>query len=177
MANDLPEFRYHPDPIATGSIVPSEETCECCGKERGYVCCATPSGEKDIDFVCPWCVADGTANAKLGAFFSDSWPLSQANISREIIDEVTCRTPGYISWQQDSWMACCEDACEFHGDADKKELAALDEDARSRVARDFELPVEQFEEMLKYYTPKGSPAIYKFRCRHCGIVRFNWDCA
>jgi hypothetical protein len=32
----LPTFRYHPDPIATGSIIASDETCLCCEQERGY---------------------------------------------------------------------------------------------------------------------------------------------
>lgn len=174
--SDLPRFTYHPNPIATESIIPSDETCECCGNARRYVYCTTPYGSKEIEFVCPWCIADGTAGAKLGASFSDSWPLSQAEISKEIIDEVTLRTPGYVSWQQESWIACCDDACEFHGDADPGELAALHGDDRSRVAKDFDLPIDDFEEMLKYYEPKGSPAIYKFKCRHCGTAHYNWDC-
>lgn len=33
----LPEFPYHPDPVATGVIVPSATACLCCGRERGYV--------------------------------------------------------------------------------------------------------------------------------------------
>ena len=174
--SDLPKFTYHPNPIATESIIPSDETCECCGKARGYVYCTTPYGEQEIEFVCPWCIADGTASAKLGASFSDSWPLSQAEISKEIIDEVTLRTPGYVSWQQENWIVCCDDACEFHGDADPGELAALHGDDRSRVAKDFDLPIDDFEEMLKHYEPKGSPAIYKFKCRHCGTAQYNWDC-
>jgi len=174
--SDLPKFIYHPNPVATESIISSDETCECCGKARGYVYCTTPYGEQEIEFVCPWCIADGTASEKLGAIFSDSSPLAQAAISKEIIDEVTLRTPGYISWQQESWIACCDDACEFHGDADPAELAALHKNDRSRVAKDFDLPIGDFEEMLKYYQPKGSPAIYKFKCRHCGTVHYNWDC-
>lgn len=174
--SDLPKFIYHPDPIATQSIIPSDETCECCGESRGFVYCTTPYGEKEIEFVCPWCIADGRANSELGVSFSDSYPLSQAGISKEIIDEVSLRTPGYVSWQQESWIACCDDACEFHGDADPRELAALQGYDRSRVAKDFDLPISDFEEIVKYYEPKGSPAIYKFKCRHCSTVRYNWDC-
>ena len=76
------------------------------GKARGYVYCTTPYGEQEIEFVCPVgvSIADGTASEKLGAIFSDSSPLAQAAISKEIIDEVTLRTPGYISWQQESWI-------------------------------------------------------------------------
>ena len=29
---DLPQFKYHPDPIGTGAIQKTEAECECCGK-------------------------------------------------------------------------------------------------------------------------------------------------
>jgi len=176
IVNSFPKFRYHPNPIATGSIVSSDEACECCGQVRGYVYCTSPYGENGIEYVCPWCIADGAASRKFGAVFADSSPLSKANIAEEIIDEVTLRTPGYLSWQQEEWIACCDDACEFHGDADPGELAALDGDDRLRIANDFELPIGDFEKLLMRYRPKGSPAIYKFKCRHCGSVHYNWDC-
>ncbi|MCK5338820.1 MAG: CbrC family protein, partial [Bacteroidales bacterium] len=35
MKMDLPKFKYHPDPLKSGSIVRSENECECCGKKRG----------------------------------------------------------------------------------------------------------------------------------------------
>ncbi|MGV8422639.1 CbrC family protein, partial [Pseudomonas aeruginosa] len=31
----LPHFRYHPEPLASGSIEASATTCQCCGKARG----------------------------------------------------------------------------------------------------------------------------------------------
>jgi uncharacterized protein len=34
---DLPVFRYHPDPIASGSIVASGAQCACCGARRGFI--------------------------------------------------------------------------------------------------------------------------------------------
>lgn len=34
---DLPKFKYHPNPLVTGAIEPSEVACECCGKARGYI--------------------------------------------------------------------------------------------------------------------------------------------
>ncbi|WP_264169817.1 CbrC family protein [Burkholderia cepacia] len=33
----LPAFRYHPDPLATGSVIRSDARCVCCGDARGYV--------------------------------------------------------------------------------------------------------------------------------------------
>ena len=82
--SDLPKFAYHPNPIATESVISSDETCECCGTARGYVYCTTPYGEKEIEFVCPWCIADGTASLKLRGEFSDSWPAVTAGVSKEM---------------------------------------------------------------------------------------------
>ena len=34
MAEPLPTFRYHPDPIGTGSIAPTDEECEACTTDK-----------------------------------------------------------------------------------------------------------------------------------------------
>ena len=33
----LPDFRYHPDSIDSGSIAPSPDPCLCCGNARGSI--------------------------------------------------------------------------------------------------------------------------------------------
>ena len=33
----LPAFRYHPDPVATGSVRSADEPCQVCGRRRGYL--------------------------------------------------------------------------------------------------------------------------------------------
>ncbi|MGW8685485.1 CbrC family protein [Streptomyces sp. NPDC055817] len=35
MSADLPAFRYHPDPLASGSIRESTEACACCKPQHG----------------------------------------------------------------------------------------------------------------------------------------------
>ncbi|MDK9806970.1 CbrC family protein, partial [Vibrio sp. D406a] len=32
---ELPKFKYHPDPIATGVFEKSDDICECCSKAKG----------------------------------------------------------------------------------------------------------------------------------------------
>jgi uncharacterized protein CbrC (UPF0167 family) len=172
----LPRFTYHPNPIETGSIVPSDEVCECCGIKRGYVYCTVPYGEVEYEYLCPWCIADGSAHEKLGVEFSDSWPLEKANVPQHVIEQVSFRTPGYLSWQQENWLACCNDACEYHGDAPAAELQALDSDGLINLSRDTGFSVEDLIEIVKHYQPKGSPAFYKFVCRHCRTVRYSADC-
>src|SRR5688572_19854803 len=97
----LPEFHYHPDPIATGNVKPSDKTCQGCGQSRGYIYIASVYAIEELnEAICPWCIADGTAAKKFDAMFADSHPLRQAGVTKQIIEEVTRRTPGYVSWQQ-----------------------------------------------------------------------------
>ncbi len=59
----LPSFRYHPDPLATGSIEASETICAGCGQARGYVYVGASYGEDEyVD-----CTCCGDAAAFLGA--------------------------------------------------------------------------------------------------------------
>src|ERR1700744_1794087 len=122
----LPEFRYHPDPIATGTVKASDVKCVCCDLARGYIYTGNTYSEEDLeDAVCPWCIADGSAAEKFDAMFSDDSPLLDADMPEAVVEEVTRRTPGFTSWQQEVWLCCCDDACAFHGDATRAQLTAL----------------------------------------------------
>ena len=58
----LPTFRYHPDPIGTGSLEGSDRKCVCCGRARGYIYVEPVFSEQDLhDQICPWCIASGAA--------------------------------------------------------------------------------------------------------------------
>src|SRR5580698_1256897 len=37
MSEKLPSFRYHPDPLATGAVKPSDVVCSCCQRNRGFI--------------------------------------------------------------------------------------------------------------------------------------------
>jgi hypothetical protein len=63
-------FRYHPDPVATGEVVASSEECSVCHIARGFVYVGPIYAIDQVEGVCPWCIADGTAAAKLDAEFS-----------------------------------------------------------------------------------------------------------
>ena len=68
---ELPDFKYHPNPIATGSIVPSVEVCPVCRESRGYAYDGIPYGTKEVEHICPWCIADGSAHEKFEVEFTD----------------------------------------------------------------------------------------------------------
>src|SRR5215831_19917718 len=88
----LPTFRYHPDPIATGSVKQSDKECRSCEQARGYIYTASVYAEDDLDEqICPWCIADGSAAEKFDATFCDASPLASAGLKKEIVDEVTRR--------------------------------------------------------------------------------------
>jgi len=57
------------DPITTGSIVRSEKKCEVCGAVRGFVYDGPSYGLRELESVCPWCIADGSAHLKFGVEF------------------------------------------------------------------------------------------------------------
>ena len=172
----LPSFTYHPDPIATGAVEPSDVLCACCGIARGYIYAAAVYAIQDIKDVCPWCIADGMLARKFDAALSDDRPLISAGLPNDIIHEVTRRTPGYVSWQQDSWLTCCGDACEFHGDAPAAELQALDEVGLGALSVTSGFDGDDLKVIIKHYEPGGSPAFYTFVCRHCARVQYNGDC-
>jgi len=175
---DLPRFKYHPDPIGTGSIEPTEAVCECCGEARGYAYAGGvySSQVSEVEAICPWCIANGSAAREWDATLIDAHDLARANLDASIIEEVTRRTPGYTTWQGDHWLVCCSDACEFHGDAPRDEITALDELGLARLSAESGFLVEDLREIAKGYEPGGSPAFYKFVCRHCGNVKYTGDC-
>jgi len=114
----LPSFRYHPDPLATGSVVRSEDACTVCGQARGFGYDGPVfSAEHDDEPICPWCIADGSAHERFDAEFTDYTELEE--VPREVLDEVTQRTPGFSGWQQEHWLAHCGDACAFVGRDDE----------------------------------------------------------
>ena len=177
MVEDLPDFKYHLDPVRTGAVVPSSTPCACCARTRGYVYVAgVYAGENLDERLCPWCIADGSAASRFGASFSDDWRLHKAGLSAEIIAEVTCRTPGYISWQSEAWLHHCDDVCVYHGDASEADVANASEATRLAWQREYDLTDAEWDHLTADYVPRGERAFYKFVCRHCSAVLLGWDC-
>ena len=178
MTESLPRFRYHPDPLATGMVVPRHVECACCHRARGFVYVGPVYAEDDLgEKLCPWCIADGSAAAKLGASFADSYPLEQAGIDPAIAEEINLRTPGYVCWQQESWLAHCDDACEFHGEASATDVAYAAEGTKMSWMREYNQDEEGWVWATDGYKPGGDSALYKFVCLKCRAVLFGWDLA
>ena len=177
MDTPLPTFRYHADPLTTGAFEPRQVTCACCGQARGFVYVQPVYATSDLDEqLCPWCIADGSAASRLGARFSDAQPLLKAGLSQDIVDEVSLRTPGYSCWQEEEWLAHCNDACEFHGDASEADIAQASEATKADWQQHHGKTARQWAAATRDYEPAGDNAFYKFVCRHCSAVQLGWDC-
>jgi uncharacterized protein CbrC (UPF0167 family) len=167
----LPVFKYHPDPVATGSVEASDTVCRGCGRQRGYIYTGPLYSEKFDDVsLCPWCIADGTAARKFGASFGDTGTVE--GISQEAREEIGSRTPSFTAWQQDRWLACCGDGAAFLGPAGAKELkrqlAAAAGAVREHLEEEYGLEDEDLEESFKGLRKDGDSTAYVFRCVHCG---------
>jgi len=169
-----PFFRYHPDPIATGSIIPSENKCVVCDQKRGYIYTAYVGGGKSDyrDQICPWCIGDDSANEKLGVIFFDPDGVERSYprpIKQSIVDEIVERTPGFFTWQGQYWLTHCNNAMKFLGSKGYTELLELGDDAIQAIADSTGLSHDApdcfsfFESLDK----DGAPRAYLFQCLHC----------
>lgn len=122
--SELPVFKYHPSPLSTGSIEDSDAVCECCGLRRGFIYRGPIYCIEEVADICPWCIADGSAHTKWAAKFTDSGGIGGygrwCQVSREIVEEITHRTPGFSAYQSARWWTHCGDAAEFVGVEDDR---------------------------------------------------------
>ena len=137
---NLPTFKYHPDPVATGSVIASPKRCCVCKQTTGFIY-KGPYRFDDLDtessmldpHICPWCIENGNAAEALGISFNDlhslaSIYLDDLTISEEAAVELCRRTPGYPTWQDHLWIVHCKDACQFLGPAGGAEIKAKQPD-------------------------------------------------
>lgn len=169
----LPVFRYVPDPVGANvlKVIEDGEVCGCCGKPALYYATAGMYSEEEVSVICAECIASGAAAEKFhGDFIQDAENVED----KDKQDELFHRTPGYISWQGEYWLAHCGDYMAFLGDVGKKELeemSILDEVMEEYAGH------EEYSasDMREYLTAKGSMAGYLFRCLHCGAHRIWVD--
>lgn len=165
----LPDFPYHPDPVATGSVAAAERTCVCCGRARGYLYRGPVHAEADLaGRICPWCVADGSAARRYDAHFIGD-PIGD-EVPLEVLLRVDRHTPGYSAWQDPRWYFHCGDGAAFLGAVGAAELAAYPDALaflRGEIAS-WGWAVADIARYLAALHRDGQPTAYLFRCRVCG---------
>jgi uncharacterized protein CbrC (UPF0167 family) len=168
---DLPVFRYHPDPIASGSIVPSTAECVCCGEKRGFIYAGPAYCEAELDdALCPWCIADGSAHEKFDASFTDE-ALFPDGVAPATIEEIALRTPGFNGWQQERWLGLCGDAAAFLTPVGYAEIKArypeLEGVLMMHIVHELGLSGGAATRYLQALNRDHGPTAYVFSCRHC----------
>ena len=180
--SSLPDFKYHPDPLSTGSIRKDDIKCECCGQVTGFIYTGPVYSIEEYDeCICPWCIADGSAHKTLDASFTDEEGVGGGGmwdeVSDEIINEVAYRTPGFSGWQQEQWWTHCGDAAAFIGRAGKIELENFGIDAIKAIQYSTGLDDgPEWDHFFSALNKNGSPTAYMFRCNKCGKIGGYQDC-
>ena len=157
------QFRYHPNIYDDDILFHKSGICQCCGKQISEFIEHVYSSE-DVDCICLQCVSDGTAAQKFDAVFV-SWAESVSDPKKR--DELFHRTPGYLGWQDENWLACCDDFCQYLGRVGIDELNNLgikDEVLQEYAKRDDAYSLEDVEECLY---KDGDMSGYLFKCIHC----------
>ena len=168
---DLPVFRYHPDPIASGSVVPWDEACPCCGEVRGYAYDGPVYNEGDTpEGLCPWCIADGKAHTKFDATFVDSEAFA-ADTPAATIDEITQRTPGFATFQSERWPSCCGEPGAFVTPAGigeiRQHFRAMEGELMSFIVYELGVSGGAANKLLESLQRDRSPTAFVFQCRKC----------
>ena len=86
------------------------QPCLCCNRIRGYIYTGPAYSERFhylSGCLCPWCVADGSAAKQFGAEFTDTGTLD--DVPKAVLEELAKRMPGFMAWQQERWLCCCDD--------------------------------------------------------------------
>ena len=159
-------FKYHPEPKKTGAFHQDKTVmCECCEKETNVYYSGPFYSTENVKHLCPECIASGSAAEKFNGAFQDRDSTDKVS-DKSKIDELIHRTPGYSGWQQEYWLACCDDFCAFLGYPDWNEIEKMgidnevEETYRDDICMlDFDTAKEQL---------KAGEQGYLFKCLHCG---------
>lgn len=180
-ARALPTFRYYADPFAAGVLRTSGESCQCCGQATGYIYDGGFYAVGDASHFCPWCIADGSASAKFDGEFNDAAGVGsvdgpgtdEVRLPASVVDEVSQRTPGFFSYQQERWWAHCNDAGRFLGEIEHVDAALLASEAAGDFVRDTCDEARlggdtDWQWLLRTPSRKRGIAVFVFGCLHCG---------
>lgn len=170
MKKDLPFFKYHPNPLKTGAFLKDKIIkCDCCGKKTDIYYRGPFYSDTDVEYLCPECIENGEASKKFNGEFQDEYNIGKVN-DKNKIDELIHRTPGYYGWQQEYWIAHCNDFCAFIDYVGTKELEEMElleeviENGNPKYREEWD---EEQIKLIKNMTNGGNIQGYLFKCLHC----------
>lgn len=171
----LPVFEYFPGFEAEGCLSAEGGTCPCCEEERSHIYEGPIYSTFDIAKVCPWCIENGSAAEKWEASFNDVRDVPNG-VPADVVKRITSRTPGYVTWQGNTWLFSQSDALAFVGEVSGDELLAESDTGKITACRNAlaEWGIgDDFD--LADITIAGQPAVYLFRDRQTGVYEAYAD--
>ncbi|QFP75173.1 CbrC family protein [Deinococcus sp. AJ005] len=177
MSEVLPQFPYYADPVGDGRIVQQDIVCDVCEKPRNWAYVGSlyvPGGKPE--FLCPWCVADGSAAAKFQGGFQDA-DFSE-NASAESVAAVMRQTPRVVIWNPIFWPDHCDECCTYFGEfipSEQPELALRTDVLAEAQAIARGISEKWGAEDVLDCGERGSITLHLFQCRQCGTHKLSPD--
>ncbi|MEP6835304.1 MAG: CbrC family protein [Gemmatimonas sp.] len=170
-AESLPTLRYHVDPVASGSVVASNNNRRRCKKVRGFIYTGPAYSDEELDdALCPWCIADGSAFEKFDATFVDSEAFD-GDASEESMSTICERTPGFNAWQSEQWPSCCGEPAAFLTPASyddiQKRFPRLEGTLMMYIVQKMGISGSAATRTLESLKRDQSPTAFVFKCLHC----------
>ncbi len=156
-------FKYHPNIYENGIVIKESGICQCCGKTVSEYCTCMYCKD-NVNCICFECIENGKAAEKFNGTFIQDAEIDKVD-DQSKIDELFNRTPGYVSWQGEHWLACCNDFCMFIDDVGTKELEEMG--IADEVFLEYDA-LGEYDDVRDCLEKAGSMAGYLFRCLHCG---------
>lgn len=170
-------FKYHPNPIETGAFIRGDsKECNCCGKSTDIWYVSPFYTVADgINCICPECISNGLAAERFAGEFQDSSSVDKVSDNKRL-DELIHRTPGYSGWQQEYWIAHCDDYCAFLGYVGWDDLIRLGIDKNVEASYCNQINGWDIEYLKQHMKKDGNLQGYLFKCLHCNQYRLHVDC-
>ena len=164
------KFKYHPNIYDLDILSEDKKVCQCCNEETeifyDQMYCV-----ENINCLCLDCIASGDAAKKFKGTFIQDAEVSKVHDRRKYA-ELFEKTPGYESWQGESWLACCDDFCAFIQEVGTKELEEMG--IADEVFEEYNKRNE-VKDAREYLVKGGSLAGYLFQCLHCKKYHLGAD--
>lgn len=157
-------FKYHPNIYNDDILINEDGICQCCGHKTDQYIEHIYSAE-NLDCICLECISNGSAAKKFDATFVSS---AETVTDREKQDELFCRTPGYLGWQDEYWLACCDDYCQYIGRVGMSELNEMENG--EEILQEYLMRDDAYSEdvVRDCMHKEGDMSGYLFKCLHCG---------
>ncbi len=177
---ELPKFKYSPNAYSLDLFKEVDGLCSICNEQRNLKYVSSFYSIDKPDYICPWCIANGQAAEKYKGDFNDYCGIEgvspdpndpEPTIPKELLLEITDKTPSYFSWQQEIWLTHCNEPCAFLGYANSQSIEPLIDELKEDIENSG-IPTEY---ITKGLTEESDLGAYLFQCVNCGHHRLHID--